>query len=71
MAEGDLQLKLTTEQRSMIAGMKWNVVKNGVAWADIVDNKGVEIIDDLILDEAETIVAAHDAAIDIILEEFK
>ena len=74
MAEGDIQLKLTIIQRIIIEGMKWNVVpdsKHPTVWATITDNDGADVDTDFALDAAETVVAAHNAVLDMILEEFK
>lgn len=78
MAEGDIKLKFTLEQQLMlkitIKGMKWNVMPDAHrpdVYAGITDDDGADVVKDLILDEAEQVVAAHNAAIDIILEEFE
>lgn len=74
MAEGDIQLTATIEQRIMINGMKWNVMEDAqypLSYAGITDDDGADVITDLMRDEAEDIVAAHNAVLDMILEEFK
>lgn len=67
-------MKLTLEQKIMIKGMKWNVMPDArlpEVYAGITDDDGSDVIEDLILDWAEIVVAAHNAVLDIILEEFK
>lgn len=59
-----------------IKQLKWNILPEFVdarnrleqVWVDIVDDDGAEVVTDIDRDAAESIVAAHNACIDMILE---